>query len=169
MCPQTLQTPLRASYCTYVQTPTQIGPADSRIYPMPRAPFPSKILDTPLPGSQLNRRWQKVDRAREYLAGKSLAITRAAVDHAVNKGDMETARWLLAHTATINPEGKEVRPLASSIDRQAPELAQGINVRVGIALGDRSSQPVTVIEGSVSNPQQIGPGSCAEPSQTCDE
>ncbi len=83
-------------------------------------------------------RWRKVTAAQEYIAGQSLGIAKSLV-RAARKGDAATGRWLLEHAAIVDPDGKERRPIASSIDRAqiAPQSgdSNAPRILIGVSLG----------------------------------
>jgi hypothetical protein len=91
-------------------------------------------------------RWRKVQAAQDYIAGQSLGIAKSLVK-AARKGDAVTGRWLLEHTAIVDPDGKERRPLSSTIDRQVVAAQDsGGNVpriMIGVNLGADFAQLAT--------------------------
>jgi hypothetical protein len=102
----------------------------------PPAPIPSAVSDSPSTDLRRRQRWRRVEKAREFLDQSALKIMRAMVDKAI-AGDSKAAAWLLAHTA-VEKDGKEVRPVAASIDRPAaavdsPDTAP--RILIGVNLG----------------------------------
>lgn len=102
----------------------------------PSAPIPSSISDPPSTDLRRHRRWRRVESARDYIEGQSGAIAKALVKRA-KEGDAQTGRWLLAHTAVLDEQGKELRPIAPAVDHPASDAAPINNSRIviGVALG----------------------------------
>lgn len=76
----------------------------------------------------------RVQQARERLQQAStLAVKelKTAMKVAAKKGNHAPAAWILEHSAAIDDQGKEVRPIAPSIDRQQIERGNGVSVNIG--------------------------------------
>lgn len=89
--------------------------------------------------------FSSVRKARELLREKAAEVYEKYMhlaEHAVNKGDFETAekiyRYLLEHTA--DEDGSAL--LAQSVDKPKQEaIKQGPTVNIGFQLGGITSQP----------------------------
>lgn len=84
--------------------------------------------------------FERVERAREALQKHAETAAKLVVDAAkvaAKKGNHAPAAWVLEHVSAVNAEGKEIRPIASGIDRQQIEKGGGIQ----ILLGSAYSQP----------------------------
>src|SRR3954468_20690737 len=80
------------------------------------SPIPSHVVDASTGNPRQHLRWRKVERARDYLQRNADKIAKALVQKAI-AGDVQTARWLLAHVAVLDENGRELRPIAAGIDR----------------------------------------------------
>jgi hypothetical protein len=101
------------------------------------APIPSSVSDAPTGNPRKHVRWQKVERARDYLQRNADKIAKALVEKAV-AGDAQTGRWLMAHIAAMDNEGRELRPVATGIDRPQIQTAAVDNaprILIGVSLG----------------------------------
>jgi hypothetical protein len=95
------------------------------------------VIDQPTGNPRRHQRWKRVERARAYLESRSHEIVKALIDKAI-AGDARSARWLLEHTAATDDQGKELRPIAPSIDKPAGQLEPidtAPRVLIGINLG----------------------------------
>jgi hypothetical protein len=83
-------------------------------------------------------RWKKVEEARNLLISKSKQIAQdlvTASEVAAKKGDSRPAEFILTHITTTDDQGKEVRPLASSIDKQIEgHRSSGPTIQIGVLL-----------------------------------
>ena len=71
------------------------------------------------------------ERAEQYVDLHFKAAARAA-----EKGIADPAQWALSHIAVLDEQGQEIRPIASSIDRQAAETSSsGTKIFIGLGLG----------------------------------
>lgn len=70
-------------------------------------------------------------RTREALQKKAdtyVKLHEKAAKVAASKGNSAPAEWALSHIAAVDEQGKEVRPIASGIDRQQIEKGNGAPV-----------------------------------------
>jgi hypothetical protein len=105
----------------------------------PPGAIPALVVNTPIVGQAQRGRWLKVERARSYLEGKTQLAAKMlikAMKVQAARGDTDAARWLLEHAATVDPQGREVRPVAIGVDRPAAlPAAQAPRVQIAIGLG----------------------------------
>ena len=81
-------------------------------------------------------RWIHVERAREALEAQAVTAVKLlgeAAKVAAKRGNHAPSAYILEHIAVMNEEGKEIRPIASGIDRQqaADTGSKGLTVNVG--------------------------------------
>jgi hypothetical protein len=91
----------------------------------------------------------RVVKAREKLAqqaDEAIDILKTAAKVAAAKGQHGPVAWMLEHMSAVDTDGKEVRPIASGIDRQAVESGpKGLTVNVGwIARDTPALAPIEV-------------------------
>lgn len=63
-----------------------------------------------------------VERARQALLKHAETAAELVVEAAkvqAKRGGHTAAAWILEHTAEVDSQGKEIRPIAAGIDRQA--------------------------------------------------
>lgn len=92
--------------------------------------------------------WTKVERARELLAQSAVSAVqnlKTAAKVAAKKGNHAPSAYILEHIAVMSDEGKEVRPLASGIDRQSIDSGPRMPV-INIGWIGSAPQPTTALE-----------------------
>jgi hypothetical protein len=70
--------------------------------------------------------WHRVQAAKALLqqhAEDYVRIHKTAAVNAAKRGNSTPAEWALGHISAVDESGKDVRPIASGIDRQ--EVSQG--------------------------------------------
>lgn len=108
--------------------------------------------------------WRRVEQARQRIEKNAHRIAQSLVDRAI-AGDAKTGKWLLEHTAAMDSEGNELRPVAVSMDRlaaasQAPQDSTP-RIMIGVSLGadfarvnaqqtDRPALPAALVSLPVS-------------------
>ena len=81
----------------------------------------------------------RVDLARKKMAERAeqyVDLHLKATRNAAERGNADPAQWALSHIAVLNEQGQEIRPIAGSVDRQAPEASStGTKIFIGLGLG----------------------------------
>lgn len=95
--------------------------------------------------------FSRVDKARDLLASKAEKIVKdlmVASEVASKKGDSRPAEFILTHITVTDDQGKEHRPLSSSIDKQLAESGpSGPTIQIGFLLpGMQMPSNVKVID-----------------------
>ena len=87
--------------------------------------------------------FSRVARAREALrqsAGEYVKLHKTAAKIAASKGNSAPAEWALEHISEIE-DGKEIRPIASGIDRQTIEAgSRAPTINIGWVIGPDTPQ-----------------------------